>query len=157
MEGDTLIGRQTIPIVHPKLAAPTLAMVLQAWSVGLSILWHANLVTGMAINTLALAVGLCFLLSKTCHAYQRSFYLYNVSSMRPSLFCLVILTWGVSGMVIFRTWPAVVLEAVLRFSGSKRIVKSSGSLYSTTDRALCPQPFPFSYCLLSPCSLSVLF
>ncbi len=35
VEGDSLIGRQTIPIVHPKLAAPTLAMVLRGmvrWS-----------------------------------------------------------------------------------------------------------------------------
>jgi len=78
VEGDTLIGRQTIPIVHPKLAAPTLAMILQAWSVGLSILWHANFVTGIAVNTVALAVGLCFIFSTTCKAYQRSFYLYNV-------------------------------------------------------------------------------
>jgi len=78
VEGDSLIGRQTIPIVHPKLAAPTLALILQAWGIGLSMLWHANLATAIAFNALSMAVGICYMASKTVKAYQRSFYLYNV-------------------------------------------------------------------------------
>ncbi|KLO15626.1 hypothetical protein SCHPADRAFT_824462 [Schizopora paradoxa] len=78
VEGDTLIGRQTIPIVHPTIAAPTLALLLQCWALGLAYLWHANLMTTIAISVLSLWVGACYLRSGSVKEYQRSFYLYNV-------------------------------------------------------------------------------
>jgi len=78
VEGDTLIGRQTIPIVHPTLAAPTLALALLSWSIGLAYLWHANIPTAMAVNALSLWVSFCFMTSGSVGEYQRSFYLYNV-------------------------------------------------------------------------------
>lgn len=81
IEGDALIGRQTIPIVHPKLAAPTLALALQIWSVLLAYAWQANILTSIAVNTLSLGVGFSFLMSACVKEYQRSFYLYNVSRL----------------------------------------------------------------------------
>ncbi len=79
MKGDLLIGRQTLPIVHPTLAAPTLALALQIWSVGSAYLWHANVLAAIAVNVLSLGVGASFVMSGSVKGYQRSFYLYNVS------------------------------------------------------------------------------
>ena len=119
VEGDTLIGRQTIPIVHPTLAAPTLALSLQAWSLGLAILWHANLMTAVAINALSLAVGICYIISTSCKAYQRSFYLYNVSPKIKRASCLYypVSHCGVSGLAIICTRNAALLAFIYRFSG----------------------------------------
>jgi len=76
--GDKLIGRQTLPIVAPGLARPTLMLALSAWSVGLSILWHMDAFTTLAFNVLALAVGGRYMALKSIAADQKSFYLYNV-------------------------------------------------------------------------------
>jgi len=78
VEGDALIGRQTIPIVHPTLAAPTLALALQIWSVVLAHVWHADVYTAIAASALSLWVGVSFLTSTCVKEYQQSFYLYNV-------------------------------------------------------------------------------
>ncbi|KLO15620.1 hypothetical protein SCHPADRAFT_824480 [Schizopora paradoxa] len=78
VEGDTMIGRKTIPIVHPTLAAPTLALALMTWAVGLAYLWHTNFLVTAASNILSLWVGVCYMTSSTVKEYQRSFYLYNV-------------------------------------------------------------------------------
>ena len=73
-----MIGRKTIPIVHPTLAAPTLALALMTWAVGLAYLWHTNFLVTAASNILSLWVGVCYMTSSTVKEYQRSFYLYNV-------------------------------------------------------------------------------
>lgn len=56
-EGDRLVGRKTLPIIHPLWARPTLMLALQIWSIGLSLFWHMDIVTSMAFNFLSMLVG----------------------------------------------------------------------------------------------------
>ncbi|KAL5519678.1 hypothetical protein ACEPAH_1361 [Sanghuangporus vaninii] len=76
--GDALVGRRTLPLVHPSIARPTLMLAVAAWSIGLSKLWGLNMETALMFNALGLAVGGCFLAKNSVKADQRSFYLYNV-------------------------------------------------------------------------------
>ncbi|KAI5120552.1 hypothetical protein M0805_000280 [Coniferiporia weirii] len=76
--GDRLVGRKTLPIVAPTISRPTLLLGLLAWSVGLSSIWCLSTVVALAFNTLALLVGIRFMVFDTIRADQRSFYLYNV-------------------------------------------------------------------------------
>ncbi|KLO12994.1 hypothetical protein SCHPADRAFT_874683 [Schizopora paradoxa] len=78
VEGDALIGRKTIPIVHPKFAAPTLALALLIWSALLAYVWQMDVLTAIPACALSLWVGVCFVTSKRVEEYQRSFYIYNV-------------------------------------------------------------------------------
>lgn len=77
-EGDALVGRHTLPLVHPTLARPTLLFALAAWSAGLSMVWGLNVEMALAFNVLGAAVGGRFLAKTSMKADQRSFYLYNV-------------------------------------------------------------------------------
>ncbi|KAH8120717.1 UbiA prenyltransferase family-domain-containing protein [Phellopilus nigrolimitatus] len=77
-EGDRLVGRQTLPIIAPATARPTLLLALAAWSVGLSALWGLSTAVSLAFNVLAFAVGGRFVAFHSMKADQHSFYLYNV-------------------------------------------------------------------------------
>ena len=79
LAGDALVGRHTLPLVHPSLARPTLLVALAIWSVALSMLWDLSTRTTIVFNLLGAAVGGRFLLKTGIKADQRSFYLYNVS------------------------------------------------------------------------------
>ena len=78
VEGDSLIGRKTLPIVAPKHARKTILVGLLAWSVALNAIWHLDIVSSMTFLALAATVGVRFLLYKTVPDDQYSFYLYNV-------------------------------------------------------------------------------
>lgn len=78
-EGDALVGRHTLPLVHPTLARPTLLLALAIWSAGLSLVWGLSTEVAIAFNVLGASVGGRFLAKTSMKADQRSFYLYNVS------------------------------------------------------------------------------
>lgn len=79
--GDVLVGRQTLPLVHPALARPTLMIALAIWSIALSFVWNLNAETALLFNILGAAVGGRFIFKTSTKADQRSFYLYNVSGI----------------------------------------------------------------------------
>ncbi|EJD05643.1 uncharacterized protein FOMMEDRAFT_79213 [Fomitiporia mediterranea MF3/22] len=83
--GDALVGRRTLPLVHPTIARPTLLVALAIWSVALSIIWGLSGELSLLFNVFGAAVGGRFLLKTSTKADQRSFYLYNVCA-RPFLF-----------------------------------------------------------------------
>lgn len=80
VEGDSLVGRRTLPIVHPTLARPTLALFLLLWSAGLAVLWRLDLCVAVVFGLLGTAVAYCFMRAQSVKADQRAFYLYNVSA-----------------------------------------------------------------------------
>ena len=80
-EGDSKIGRQTIPIVYPKFARWTVITPMLAWSIGLSFVWELDIITGGIFSLLAVFIGLRYLFVKaTIWDDQLSFYWYNVST-----------------------------------------------------------------------------
>ena len=78
VEGDKLIGRQTLPIVHPKQARKTVIVGLLTWSIALVLIWELDIVSAAALVLLGTLIGLRFLKYKTIADDQVSFYLYNV-------------------------------------------------------------------------------
>ncbi|KAH8110328.1 UbiA prenyltransferase family-domain-containing protein [Phellopilus nigrolimitatus] len=76
--GDRAVGRQTLPIVAPSLARPTLLLAILAWSIGLSFLWELSLAYSAAFVALGTIVGLRFVLWGGVEVDHRSFILYNV-------------------------------------------------------------------------------
>ena len=79
-EGDSAIGRKTVPIVYPNVARYTVLVPLVAWSIGLSVLWWLDVLTAAAFTLLAVFIGYRYLNCVSVHADQVSFYWYNVSS-----------------------------------------------------------------------------
>ncbi|KAL5514483.1 hypothetical protein ACEPAG_2571 [Sanghuangporus baumii] len=76
--GDILVGRQTLPLVHPALARPTLMLALATWSMALSIIWNLSAEVTLLFNILGATVGGRFIFKAGTKADQRSFYLYNI-------------------------------------------------------------------------------
>jgi len=77
VEGDELVGRKTVPIRYPTLAAPVLAATIQAWSIFLVRLWQVDLITTILFGILAAFAALSFTTSSTVLGYQRAYYIYN--------------------------------------------------------------------------------
>ena len=78
VEGDRLIGRQTLPIVWPEVARHTVLPLMLAWSICLSIMWDIGAEVAVPFIGLAVFVGLRFFVKRDIPADQLSFYLYNV-------------------------------------------------------------------------------
>ena len=83
-EGDAAIGRKTLPIVLPQgLARWSLAVLLFAWTAGLTYLWHPPLLMSVLVYALAGAAAVGFTSDYSEKADRRSYWWYNVSG--PSL------------------------------------------------------------------------
>ena len=80
VEGDRILGRNTIPIAAPVLARPTLMLLMCAWSMWSSTVWELGMLTSLALNVLGFFVGARFLLRRTVEDDKRSCFLYNVSA-----------------------------------------------------------------------------
>ena len=80
VEGDRLIGRQTLPLLRPEQARLSVLLVLLAWSVALTVIWELDLFSASTLICLGLTVGLRFFCYRTVSTDQMSFYWYNVSS-----------------------------------------------------------------------------
>jgi 4-hydroxybenzoate polyprenyltransferase len=78
VEGDRLIGRRTLPIVHPKQARKTIIVGLLIWSAVLVDIWELDVFSAAALISLGALVGVRFLIYKTIPDDQVSFVLYNV-------------------------------------------------------------------------------
>lgn len=78
VEGDALVGRKTVPIIYPALAAPALAFSILAWSAFLVHLWHVGYTIVFMFGGLAAITALSYLVSKSVLAYQYSYCFYNV-------------------------------------------------------------------------------
>ncbi|KAJ7171158.1 UbiA prenyltransferase family [Mycena filopes] len=76
--GDRAIGRQTIPIVLPSIARYTIIVPLTLWSAGLTVVWKLDLAASTAFMSLAIFVGMRYLISRSVHSDQVSFYWYNI-------------------------------------------------------------------------------
>lgn len=79
VEGDAQVGRKTVPIIYPSLAAPALAAAILGWSAFLINLWQVSYVTAMVFGSTALFTALSYMSSSTVVGYQWSYYFYNVS------------------------------------------------------------------------------
>ena len=79
--GDRLVGRQTLPIMHPKSSRPMLMFGLVAWSFGLSALWGLSDALRTPFIFLGFYVGYQFVTKSSCKDDQRSCYLYYVSTI----------------------------------------------------------------------------
>ncbi|KLO11399.1 hypothetical protein SCHPADRAFT_831206 [Schizopora paradoxa] len=78
VEGDAKVGRKTVPIIYPSLAAPALSLAMLGWSVFLINLWHIGYLTASAFGSMALFTAMSYLSSTTVVGYQKSYYLYNI-------------------------------------------------------------------------------
>ncbi|KAJ7276813.1 UbiA prenyltransferase family-domain-containing protein [Mycena rebaudengoi] len=76
--GDRAIGRQTIPIILPSIARYTVIVPLTVWSGGLVFVWKLNLPAAFAFISFAIFVGVRYMVSRTVHNDQISFYYYNI-------------------------------------------------------------------------------
>jgi hypothetical protein len=79
VEGDRLIGRQTLPIVFPNIAKYTVIGPLIIWSIALSYIWQLDLAFACIFCYLAFFVGFCFLNAQTVKDKQVAYDWYNVS------------------------------------------------------------------------------
>jgi 4-hydroxybenzoate polyprenyltransferase len=79
VEGDRLIGRQTLPIAFPNLARTSMLIGLPLWSIYLSRVWGVDALCTSAFTAYAAMVGLRFMTCKTSQAARRSCKLYSVS------------------------------------------------------------------------------
>ncbi|KLO17151.1 hypothetical protein SCHPADRAFT_821934 [Schizopora paradoxa] len=77
VDGDAQVGRKTVPIMYPNLAAPALAITLLGWSAYLITLWQVGLVTATLFGGTAVLTSLAYLYSTTIVQYQWCYYLYN--------------------------------------------------------------------------------
>ena len=84
IDGDRLMGRQTLPIVQPQHARKTVIVGLMAWSVALVAIWQLDVVAAALLLSLAAITGVRFLVYRTVPGDQVSFYLYNVRGVSYS-------------------------------------------------------------------------
>ena len=80
VEGDRLVGRETLAIVAPETARRTLMPLLLLWSLGLCIIWQLHFLLAFAITGLAFVVGARFIAFVSVKSDQHSYYIYNVSA-----------------------------------------------------------------------------
>lgn len=79
IEGDRLIGRQTLPINLPWIARFTVLPILLAWSIGLSFVWRIGFEVSVPFVGLAALIGVRFIVKRDVASDKISFYyLYNV-------------------------------------------------------------------------------
>ncbi|PPQ66605.1 hypothetical protein CVT24_006916 [Panaeolus cyanescens] len=83
VEGDSLVGRKTLPIVFPNLSRLTPIVTLLLWSFYLTSIWEINTLATVAFFTLALVVGTRYYLWRSVKDDQMSYFLYNVSVLTP--------------------------------------------------------------------------
>ncbi|KAI5116364.1 hypothetical protein M0805_001374, partial [Coniferiporia weirii] len=76
--GDAAVGRRTLPIVHPKLARPTLMVLIMAWSVVLSIVWGLDAMTAFPFTILGTSIGWLFVTDTSTEADKRHLFLYLI-------------------------------------------------------------------------------
>lgn len=79
VQGDSLIGRHTLPIVRPDIARETVIVGMSFWSMALAWTWGLDGFTSAAFVLLAVFVGYRFMAFKETRDDQISFYWYNVS------------------------------------------------------------------------------
>lgn len=78
--GDRRINRSTVPLDNPRVARPSVLLLLLAWSLLLSHIWNLDMVTTIAICALGTHVGVRFCTKDGRKNDQISFYWYNVSA-----------------------------------------------------------------------------
>ncbi|KAE9396857.1 hypothetical protein BT96DRAFT_824146 [Gymnopus androsaceus JB14] len=78
IQGDTLLNRQTLPIFLPAASRYIILTALTMWSLTLAWLWELPVSISAAFIGLGLYVGARFLMQKTKHEDQVSYYWYNV-------------------------------------------------------------------------------
>ncbi|CAL1711923.1 unnamed protein product [Somion occarium] len=76
--GDRMIGRKTLPIVHPRLARFSLMILLPLWSILLAYTWRLGIIACYMTNVLSLYVGWRFLKLADVDSDQQSYVWYNV-------------------------------------------------------------------------------
>lgn len=86
--GDRMIGRKTLPIVHPRLARFSLMILLPLWSILLAYTWRLGIIACYMTNVLSLYVGWRFLKLADVDSDQQSYVWYNVSSPNDILHIL---------------------------------------------------------------------
>ena len=79
VEGDRLIGRQTLPIAFPNLARTSMLIGLPLWSICLSRVWAVDALCTSVFTAYAAMVGFRFMTCNTSQAARRSCKLYSVS------------------------------------------------------------------------------
>lgn len=79
IEGDRILGRNTIPIAAPVLARPTLLVLMCVWSIFLSTVWELGALATLTLNALGFVVGARFMLCRSVAEDKQSCLLYNVS------------------------------------------------------------------------------
>lgn len=77
--GDKVIGRRTLPIVHPGWARFTVIATLSAWSFGLWYIWDLDATIASTFCALAFFVGYRYIALTSITQDQTSFKWYNVS------------------------------------------------------------------------------
>ncbi|KAA1472502.1 hypothetical protein DENSPDRAFT_850967 [Dentipellis sp. KUC8613] len=76
--GDALVGRRTLPIVHPKTARPTLLVLMVASSIALSVYWRLVAAAALAFVAFGSAIGWLFFSETTKEADKRHLSLYMI-------------------------------------------------------------------------------
>ena len=85
MEGDSRVGRKTLPIIAPQHARKTVIVGLLAWSIALTNIWQLDLVSGAALAIFSTVIGIRFLVYKSVKDDQLSYLLYNVSAAHSKI------------------------------------------------------------------------
>ncbi|OCH86989.1 hypothetical protein OBBRIDRAFT_837729 [Obba rivulosa] len=78
IHGDRLIGRRTLPIIHPALARYTVIAGLLLWSIVLTYVWDLEQSVQVVLFVLSFFISYRFVTFKDVAADQVSFYWYNV-------------------------------------------------------------------------------
>ncbi|KAI0059667.1 hypothetical protein BV25DRAFT_1040905 [Artomyces pyxidatus] len=76
--GDRVVGRKTVPILHPSIARYTLLPPMLFWSGVLSMIWHLDILTASAYQSLAVFVGSRYIRYKSVPEDQISYYWFNL-------------------------------------------------------------------------------
>lgn len=79
IEGDKLMRRKTLPIAAPRLARPTLFLLMLSWSIAVTRVWELDTLASLVFNVLGFAIGVRFLAFNDIPADKTSCLLYNVS------------------------------------------------------------------------------
>jgi hypothetical protein len=83
VRGDSEAGRVTLPIAYPTLSRVSTALLLIAWSWGVSQTWRLDDAAAAGVGVLALVVGVRLVVLTNVQADKVSFYWYNVSCPPP--------------------------------------------------------------------------
>ncbi|EMD36300.1 hypothetical protein CERSUDRAFT_52075, partial [Gelatoporia subvermispora B] len=79
VHGDRMIGRRTLPIIHPSIARHTVLVGLCMWSLILAFIWGLEMNAQLVFHGLSMFVSYRFFMYRTLAEDQISFYWYNVS------------------------------------------------------------------------------